>query len=357
MFWFEHIVDKFVWPITVGAGLVSIAIFFTLTLVRFFYDHAKDNRAQRKREIESALLIHLSNPLKDVRKTILKSNKDLILIAEVSPKLIRNLKGKSKEQLLDTLKELGLYDWLIEKLNSRSRRVRISAVTLAGNWPEKRVKQRLKALLKDSHPLIKYAAVEALAQTEDTKLLPAIIREFRRQQVFSYPLMCDVFQHFGAAITKDLVKIAKTKKASRRIKKAALLSLAEIGDSKAIHEAAVPLCKHSDDELRAIAYYALSMSQEALPPKLLALGEKDSYWKVRQFLAECAGYISPLPADTLMDLLKDPNWLVGMQAAKALYDSGRTGRQLLELVAKTASQEGLRAQMMIAERGGSYGVA
>lgn len=346
---FNEIVSSYVWPVTLISCALSLTVFFTLVGLRFFRDRIKDRKLTRQKEIQQQLLVHLSNPLKDLRNTLLKTEKDMERVAEVVPTLLRTLKGGSYQRLLDSLKEIGLYEWALKKLHNRNRPRKIAAINLIAHWLDKRVKQELIDLLKDNHPLVQYAAVEALAHTKDTTLLPVIIRVFKRQKNISVPLMSDVFQRFGNNISEQLASYIKQKNIPLRIKIALLMALIQTDSIEQIISAATALCHHKNDELRALAYLALFEAKEPVDASLLKSGMCDSDWRVRQYTASCASHCSPLPAEILRTLLKDENWLVGLRSGQILLTNGTVGRKLLETLAKKDDLSAARAKMILSE--------
>lgn len=355
---FNDIVMHYVWPVTFASGAMSLSIFFTLVFLRFFKDRIKDKKIIRKKEIEQQLLIHLATPLKDLKTVLLKTDEDMGLVAEVAPALLRTLKGNSYQRLLDSLQSIGLYEWALKKLRSQNRPRKISAINLIAHWPDKRVKQKLKALLRDDHPLVQYAAVEALAHTKDTSVIPTIVREFKRQVNFSAPLMSDVFQKFGSDISKQLSALLTSQNTPVRIKIPALMALIKTGDTEQIAIAATPLCQHKDKDLRALAYLALSETGESIATEILQSGAREDDWRIRQSVASCAGNSDPLPAEILSELLKDENWLVGLRSGQILFASGVLGRKLLETIAQKNDLSAGRARMILAEQGhAQYGGA
>lgn len=357
---FDTLVDQYIWSVTLISALVSLGIFLVLVIFRFFYDRIKDQRILRKKKLQQQLLIHLANPLRDLKGALLKDRMDMELVAEIAPSLLRTLKGSSYQRLLDSLESIGLYEWALKKLHSKNRPQKISAINLIAHWPNKRVKQKLKTLLKDKHSLVQYAAMEALAQTQDEKMLPAIIKEFKKQKSFSNLLMADIFQKFGSAISAKLSDYLKAKNTPVHIKIPAMISLTRMENANLFYNTALNLCEHKDSELRAMAYYALSESGEPIDKGLLEKGMRDADWRVRQYTASCAVYARPLPAEILIELLQDKNWLVGLRAGQAMCSAGLAGITLLKTLANQDSVPGNRARMILAEqlqRGDAHGMA
>jgi HEAT repeat protein len=328
-----------------------MTIFFTLILIRFFKDRINDKKILRKKEIEQQLFIHLAKPLKDLKTVLLKTDEDMRLVAEIAPRLLRTLKGNSYKSLLDSLQSIELYEWALVKLRSRSPSRKVAAINLIAHWSNKHVKQELKALLRDDHPLVQRAAVDALAFTRDTSIVPTIIKEFERQGNFSIPLMSDVFQKFGRDISKQLSVLLASKDVPAKIKISALMALTKIGDTAEIMTTASSLCCHIDNELRALAYLAISGTGESIAVEIMQSGANDNDWRVRQFVAKCAGNCEPLPAEILSKLLKDENWLVALHSGQVLIASGVLGRKILETIAKKNDLSAGRARMILAEHG------
>ena len=353
-----QILTIYIWPVTMYVGIVSTSIFFLIIITRFINDRKENIKEQRKEELRNILLTHIHNPLKDLKRILLKEKKDLDFIAELAPELLHNLKGDSYQLLLKSLKDLGLYNWLRRSFISNNKTRRLSAVLLSFHWPDELIKNHLKHLLKDSQLPIRRATLEALASTKDTKLFPLIILTLKNNKDFSYPLICDVFQKFGPDIANYLVTITQHKTVSLNLKMAALMALGETNDIENINKAALPLCKDSQNTLRALAFHVISKSKKVIPDDILKQGTQDTYWQVRLYAAECAANSIPIPFQILKDLLQDENWLVGLQAAKVLFDANESGKKILYITSKHKDTiAGQRAEMILAEKGASHEMA
>lgn len=358
---FNVIIDQYIWSVTFFSALTSLAIFSLLILLRFFSDKKKQHSLARRKKIRQLLFIHLSNPLKDLKQALLQSSADLQLVAEEAPAILRTLKGNSYQKLLDCLQSIGLYDWALKRLQGRNRQGKISASHLMAHWPTTDVQQQLKTLLKDDHPLVRYAAIEALAQARDAKLLPIIIHEFKKPNNFSAPLMTNVLQKFGANVAAKLVDYLSARDIPVHLKIPILMALIYTDDNFSTHKAALSLYNHENDELRALAYHGLAKCNKSIAKQVLEAGARDHDWRIRQYTVACATYSDHLPADILSKLLKDDNWLVGFRSGQVLHESGPAGIKLLEIMAKKETLDGRRARMVLAEQktagGGIHGVA
>jgi CheY-like chemotaxis protein len=82
------------WHIVIGASLVSLVIFMGLIAVRFVSDMRKARRCARINRMEQHLLIHLENPLKDIRSILIHDERELVLLAELAISLLRRFARK-----------------------------------------------------------------------------------------------------------------------------------------------------------------------------------------------------------------------------------------------------------------------
>ncbi len=354
---FNELVEMYVWPVTIVSAIASMAIFAIIVILRLFTDKWKSQKTNRKKEINKQLSIHLVSSLKKPRDILVKQAQDMELIADVASTMLRNLKGDSYQTLKVTLEDIGLVDWLSKKLHSKNIKRRIAAISLCAHWPTDEIKGNLIAQLNHEEPLIRQAAIIALADTKDIHLFPTILAEVKKHQSFSYLMLCDIFQQFGSKINDQLTLAAISEYSTARVKMAALMALDKTGDVTAIKKVALPLCEHKDLALRAMAYQAIANNNIYISEQLLHKGVDDKHWEVRQHMAQCLAAHTPLPVSLIQKLLNDPNWLVGFQSASVLYSSGEIGKQLLQNMAQKNDVVGHRARMILIEMAGAYGMA
>jgi HEAT repeat protein len=347
----EFITVDDVWGIVYYAVSVSLILFNTIVILRFFRDRKIKKNKIRTAEIKKLLLIHLVNPLQDLKFVLMKDLNDMKLLAEIVPEILKTLKGNSYQNLLDSLKGVGLYDWIKKNLVKKNKSKSIAAIRLAIHWPDEEIKNIVRKVVCEKKGLVQHAAVESLSHMKDIESFPIILDVFKQGKNFSFPLMCDVFLNFGKEASKELISIIKSPDVSVKVKEPALMAFGKIGDMKEIGEVAIPLCADENNDIRAFAFLALSNSGLSLPLALLEKGKNDEYWRVRQCVAECLGNAPSTPLEMLMELLGDENWLVGLQSGKALFKLGDKGKNVLKIISKKRSLSGQRAQMLLSERG------
>lgn len=351
MNYLQIFVEHYIWKITAISTAFSFMVFLALMLYKCLTYPRLEQERLRKQEIRKNLLIHLSSPLKNIKKIIIKSFSDLMLTAELAPSILQNLKGNSYNQLLDTFETVDVFEWAFRTLDSSDAKKKVIAINLIAHYQNKETKEKLKSLLMDQNEFVQHASMEALAHSQDKKLLPMIINKFKSQESLSPLLMADIFQKFGKDISNELASHLKSSRMPNRIKIAMIMALMHIGDKNLVHEVALKLYNSQNKDLRALAFNALAESKQIVDMKILLYGAKDQDWRVRQYVARCAVHLDPIPLDILDILIKDENWLVAMHSGQTLLKSGPGGIKLLELLTKQDSIAGGRAKMILDEKG------
>lgn len=343
-------ITQFIWYATLILVFLSLIVFFTLVFLRFFHDRRASKNKLRKKYIQKNLLIHLSNPLQNLKNIILQNSEDENLIAEIAPEILRNLKGLSYQRMLDTLKRLGLYEWTLKNLKSRNLPQKIAAIHLASFWPYPKIQQELIHLLKNKEPAVVHAALESLSCSKNFKLFALIIGHLKQQSNFSAPIISDLFQEFGSSISSLLLDLLQNKGIPTPLYLASLMALIRIGNPQQINTAAMLFCDDKNDDLRFQAHLAFLKLGKPVDNKLLKKAALDRDWRIRQTAAHFAEYSSRLPVEVLKKLLKDENFFVGFRSGKTLFQSGAIGAKLLQTMAQKGNAlEARRAKMILAE--------
>lgn len=340
---------SFVFNSSLFIALVSAVIFCVLIILRFFRDKEDIKRRKQRNELKKKVFLYLNNPTSDLKNSLTESHYDVSILAEIANDLLRNLKGKSYLTLLELMSEAGIYDYIRRNLFSDDRAKYTSVINISSHLAGAEIKQRLIDLLEDDNYLVRYTVAEALAYTHDSNLLPIIIKKFSKEEDLSYMMIANIFDIFGDKVVDIMSDLLNKRQASSRLKMAALMILAKHFNTKEIHQASESLYRSKDHALRAMLFYALAEARVEADIKILTKGKKDKDWQVRQNVARCSRYSFPESAQILTDLLKDKNWLVGLQAAKSLAVVGKPGQRILSLIAENNSMEGSRAKMIMAE--------
>ena len=337
---------------TAIVAIISVIVFNILVMARFLHDRGDRVRQELREKLKKKIFSYLNNPSDDLKKYLISSRGDIDILTEIAHDLLRNLKGASYVALVKVFADAGFYDDITKKLFSKDRVEYASVIGISSHFATKEIKQRLIELLQDESYLVRYSAAESLAYTHDIDMLPIIIKKFKKEEDLSYMMMANIFDIFGTRVSQEMVDVLQNKNTSNNLKRAALLILARHSNVQEVKEVFQPLCFDKDDELRAMVFFALAEVKIEVPLKLLEQAKGDKSWKVRQCVARCAAYNFPSSAEILADLLKDENWLVGLQAAQSLMALGLQGKRILQLISKNNSLGGDRAKMIMAEEGG-----
>jgi hypothetical protein len=334
---------------------ISLAIFAALIIFRYFEDRKNEKNNLRKAELVKSFLQHLKTG-SNKKNSLIKNKKDLNLLAEIVPTILRNLEKESQQIFFQLLHQVGLYTWIKRSLSSRRSKTRVLAINVLNYWPpDIHLKNKLKSLLKSRDYFTKSEALEALSNTRDLKFFPAILNEFRNKNNFSYPTRNAAFQKFGAKISDELAALVKSKRVPTHVRISALMALSQSGDTKNIVESSILASHDKNDDFRAFAFRSLAKSGEEIPLEIIKRGHRDRYWRVRLYSANCAANSKLLPAEILTTLLNDKDPIVSLHAGRALFSVGKSGHALLRNIAKNLSRVGKRAKMILLENGGRRG--
>lgn len=340
------------WLWTITLSLVAITFFLLIILVlkRLIHDKITDKRNRRKDQLTKILLIHQSNPFKQIQKTIITKKYDRDIIAEIALDLLAKIKGNSSEQLKKTFEELSIPGWIAWHLTSGHTSRKILAIKLAHYWLTPSIQILLINALKKDHPKFSLSIIDTLSFTQNSTVFKQILPTIIRSNKISFLIAGQIFKNFGSTIQDNLTTLAQDSSQPNHIQQGALWAIAQSKDFKIILPLANTLHKNKNKNVRILIYYALSLCSTPIPDHLLLSGITDPNWNVRMFATICSSHISPIPAKNLIQLLDDPNWLVGFQAAKTIYQAGPPGQLLLRKISEQNNRQGYRAKMILQEQ-------
>lgn len=338
-----------VWQVTLVLLAVSLAIFFALLVIRFFADAREGLLAQRQKTMETALIIHLSTPLKNLSATLVNSKKDFPVLMEAASRLLRVQRGESQTQLLRALMETGLYPWLLRQLKNGSPARRIKAISLLVYWPTDEVGRALLRTLHGTNFTVSLAALEGLAEIGDQRYHADIVAFVLAYQQIKENIIYDVFKRSGSPLLPSLMQLSSNREIRVPVRLAAILALGESAEPQAIESAILPLCRDGDAQIRAAACLIVQRAGLSVPEELLTQLYSDADWRVRQQAAALLVQVEPTPVEKIVRLLGDDNWLVALSVARALQSLGDNGRRLLSMLARTQSVAGQRARQFLHE--------
>lgn len=338
-----------VWQVTLVLLVISSSTFFVLLVIRALADKRDTLLAQRQKAMETALIIHLSTPLKHLSATLVGEKRDFPILMEAALRLLRVQRGESQGQLLKALMETGIHPWLLQQLKSGAPARRIKAIELLIYWPTDEVTQAFLGALRDGNIAVELAALEGLAEIADTRFQPDIVAFVLAHPELKENLIYDVFVRCGASLSPALAQLVRNDQIQLPVRLAAMLVLAENASAEFIEEKLLPLCSDNNPQVRATACLACNKAGLILPFELLQKITADDDWRVRQQAAALLVRIEPVPVEKILRLLGDENWLVALSVANTLQSLGETGRRLLGMLARTQSVAGQRARQFVQE--------
>ncbi len=340
-----------VWQTTLVLLVFSSATFFLLLVIRTFADARETLQMQRQKAMETALIIHLSTPLKHLSATLVSKKSDYPVLLEAATRLLRVQRGDSQMQLLRALMETGIYPWLVRQLKSAPPARRIKVISLLVYWRGDEVTQLLLRALRDGNSAVELAALEGLAEIADERFYPQIIAYVLAHPELKENLIYEIFSRCGTGLVAALLQLIQNREVQLPVRLAAMLVVGEHASAAQIEEHILPLCTDANAQVRATACLVINKTGLLLPADTLAQRVVDGDWRVRQQAAAQLARVEPTPVDNILRLLGDENWLVALSMADVLQILGAPGRRLLGMLARTHSLAGQRARQFLQEGG------
>lgn len=342
---------EIVWQTTLVLLAFSSATFFTLLVIRCFADARETLQMQRQKAMETALIIHLSTPLKHLSATLVSKKSDFPALLEAAARLLRVQRGDSQTQLLRALMDTGIYPWLLRQLKSGPPARRIKAISLLAYWRSDEVAQLFLRALRDGNPAVELAALEGLAEIADARFHPDIVAFVLAHPDMKENTIYEVFLSCGGGLVPALIQLIHNRDVHRPVRLAAMLVVGEHGEAALIEEHILPLCDDTDARVRATACLVINKAGLMLAEDSLARWVNDEDWRVRQQAAALLARVEPTPVNNILRLLGDDNWLVALSVANMMQSLGAPGRRLMGMLARTQSVAGQRARQFLQEGG------
>ncbi|HEX21648.1 MAG TPA: HEAT repeat domain-containing protein [Actinobacteria bacterium] len=303
-------------------------IYLRLSFIR------RSTRQKKLRDIwEPIILDYLSTEI-NLDKTIKRlnvSHHDLYFFTDFTSEYLGSLAGSEYEQLIKLLKKLNLADFEVKKLRRRNVWIRVFALNHLGLIKEKRTIPEIKKSLKDSNPLIFYAAAEALSSMQDADSFDEVAATLLVRPYWNKIRTAEIFLKYGRAAAARLVKFLDDENITSD-RKALVIDI--LGEFKATEmaEELLRLGPRTDDvniKVSIIKYLGKITYLNAKQFLIASLDDED--WVVRGQAAKSLGFIGvPEAVNKLAFLLKDKVWWVRYLSAQSLANIGREGWARLE---------------------------
>ncbi|MCB9508408.1 MAG: HEAT repeat domain-containing protein [Myxococcales bacterium] len=199
----------------------------------------------------------------------------------------------------------------------------------------------LLRLLDDPNLSVRLAAARALGRTQDPVHIEPLLRTLRRGRL-ARPQIAEVLVELGAESRQRLRELVMQLPADHRsatLRATTIEVLALVGDAGATPFIQFALTAVEPD-VRVAAFKAAAIIRAGLSRDEVRAGLRDDVWAVRAHAVKLVGrnQITAL-AREVSGLLTDTSWWVRVNAARALYELGPPGVELLELAGATHTDE------------------
>lgn len=332
--------------ISLVLACISTFAFFSLVVVRFFHDRAKQKAMLRAKTIERILRTHLINELKDPKQQLLQSKKDYFYLAQVGEHFLQNIKGKQRQNILQLLESIGLYQWCLNQYKKNNIEQLQVALALLSNWENAQVYALLSQSVQHPKLQIYFIAMQALAKFKSLKALEEILVALTKKNV-PYLMASHILKFFAKDFIDQIIQLIQNPESKHNIKIAAMIAVEDFIDSDRLLQLGLAHYADHNQYVRAKAFHMMALSKRKVKKDVLYFGAQDDYVHVRQFVADCAYTSMPEATDIFYILLQDDNWLVSNKALQNIMQLGNAGKSMLEKVSQSSSISGQRAKAFL----------
>ena len=364
-----------IWNLTLILAFGSIVILVVLVIRRGLSERRQRIRAKRRAELSAFMHTALQSPVKlDGSALPRLRRRDYPIVLHIALDMIRSVKGKYVEQIVELVSGLGLYPYLKRLSASRKRADRLKALTLLGYFPAPDSTDVLLARLREDDAYVQMTALRGLARHTETVDTSKVLRQLGDSFQTNALMLADILRRFGenslpalhdlAAATElenpkrgrtilswwlGLVKKAKDNRVNENVRIAAIIAIGNIGALSSVAPLTV-LLTEKNARIRATTVEALGRIGDDNAADGVAALLRDDSKEVRIRSAQALGRLgdeSTLPA--LVAALEDESWWVRFGAAQSLVRFGDTGIALLRASSDLTGARGEIAAQVLAE--------
>ncbi len=369
----ETVILTGIWWTSLALAALSATTMLLLVVRRLFQERRKRKFDERRKALTQLVMIFLDAPADDeaVRamchgadlKLVLEvgsglskgrrrrsriARTDLYVLVDIAQDLLGSVRGASREQVIDLLRQTGAEAALLKDLKSWRIGRRVKAIETLALLPGAEVIAALGEALADRNPDVRLAAASALVNMGHDVTVAQLVEKLEVGVVIRSRMLRDIFRVVATRDTGDLIELLDSEPPNL----VAALAIYAIGTTQDYSLIPV-ITRHASRpavDVRAEAMRALAaIGHPAAGPTVMA-GLRDPAWEVRTEAAICAGRI-PLPnaVPLLQERLSDEQWWPRFRAAEALREIGGRGRYTLEQARKGQGAAARIADMVLAE--------
>ena len=344
-----------------GAALVLLLV---LVLRQSFRNRHTRRDAQRRQSLMALALEYIEEPqfLPAFKAQLQPADQRLLvqLFAELLPKV----RGDYAEKVVHLMREMGLRDRCLVRLNSPKWWQRAEAAAVLGWFQDAQVIAALGRALDDSQVAVRLEAARAQARLQAVQSVASLVARLAVVDASHSLGVQEIFRSLGPGAVAELIGVLGSDVAEH-VKMLAADALGHIGDPRAVpallrlfhtpgRKDSAPRHEHKSRRgpteadgsppaaapvaLRLAAMQALSVLVDPRSLDAILDALADPIWEVRAQAAHCASQLGSTEAiPRLTTLLHDEHWWVRFHAAEALFKLGEAGVQALLQAARSTS--------------------
>ena len=321
------------------AILILLVLTFILVLyvisLRIAFNTGQKLRKKQFEIWENLTLKYLSGEVSSEEIGKALKTKYYDLFAEFMEKYLETLKGEDFQNLTYLLQKVGLFDYNLNRLNSKKKWHRVYAAFFLGLLRDKEAVPGLQKGLKDKDYLMSFACATALAKIGEKQQLKETLSLLTRREDLGPDKAAEILLEFGSGICAELSLLLDKENIQRRWKYLIIDLLGYWQYLKSGPTLLRLLNGSENGEMKVRCIKALGeMSYLESAPALAAHLDDEDYL-ARSEAARALGKIGASDYSVKMvKSLSDKNWHVRYNAAQALASFGEKGITLLKETAK-----------------------
>jgi len=338
------------WLASLLVSLIALAIMIGLIVARWV-----SRGREREREAERKRLVPLMLGAEPSRERILPDRPASELLTDLATEFIHMVRGEEKGNFVASAERIGVAKRLRRRLRRGSARVRLSAAEALAHFAhDEGSLNALRTALDDRDPDVRLAAALSLASAGLPPPARELVEKLGLGTREASALMIGLFEDIARHRPDEVRRLVEDPNSPPAVKVAAIEALSESGDYSLVPAiarlalAAPPGAPELPRYLKELGDFGHPAGADAVSA---LLDSPDG--QARAAAAEAAGRIGMTEAaGRLGDLLGDEQWWVRFRAGEALARLGDMGRTvLLEIASSAPEPAGTAARLTLAERG------
>ncbi len=243
--------------------------------------------------------------------------------------LIEQTKGRERTQLVGVLREAGFHRQALTDLRQGFSLRRLHAANLLGDFDDEESIVALRGALADRDAAVRLAAARALLRLDRIDSLAGLLRALAFSREDPPLILAEIFARLPERLIPEAVQLLDGGLPAEWTRMLAIaLGRRQVSGA---YDTFTALRQSASPRVRAAAWVALAELGDPRAGELVIEGLRDPAPDVRRAAAQCAGQLGgPDVLAPLAELLADADWNVAWAAAQALLQSGPAGRELLE---------------------------